>query len=283
MSTPSDVRTYPAGVPCWIDTEQPEPAATCAFYSELFGWTFDQVTPPDAPESYAIASLDGLAVAAVASSTGRPVAWNTYIAADDVDAVAARVTELGGRVLSEPANVGPEGGAGRFAVCADAEDATFRLWHARARLGSQLVNRPGAWNFSHLCTRDLDRARTFYEPLLGWEYSEMPGDTRMWRVPGYGDHLAATVDPEIHARQAGAPDGFADVVAGAELAGEGEGPRWKVVFSVADRDEAAAAAERLGAAVLGSRDTMWTREADFRDPQGAALTVSQFAPPPEFT
>jgi len=50
------------------------------------------------------------------------------------------------------------------------------------------------------------------------------------------------------------------------------------VFSVADGDKAAARAERLGAQVLDRRDTLWTREADLGDPQGAARTVSQFAP-----
>jgi hypothetical protein len=111
----------------------------------------------------------------------------------------------------------------------------------------------------------------------------MPGGVETWRVQGYGDHLAATSDPEIYARQAGAPEGFADVVAGAERIDDVSTPRWKVVFSVADRDRTAAAAERLGAEVLAARDTMWTREADLRDPQGTELTVSQFAPPAEYS
>ena len=35
MSTRED---YPAGVPCWVDTNQPDPADTARFYSGLFGW-----------------------------------------------------------------------------------------------------------------------------------------------------------------------------------------------------------------------------------------------------
>ena len=111
----------------------------------------------------------------------------------------------------------------------------------------------------------------------------MPGAARMWQVPGYGEHLAATVDPEIHARQANAPEGFADVIAGAESVGGGAAARWKVVFSVADRDELISTAGHLGAKVLDSRDTVWTREADLRHPQGAELTVSQFAPPADYS
>jgi predicted enzyme related to lactoylglutathione lyase len=31
---------YPPGVPCWIDTSQPDPAAAIEFYGSLFGWEF---------------------------------------------------------------------------------------------------------------------------------------------------------------------------------------------------------------------------------------------------
>lgn len=31
-------RTYPQGVPCWIDTEQPDVAVTAEFYDGFFGW-----------------------------------------------------------------------------------------------------------------------------------------------------------------------------------------------------------------------------------------------------
>jgi hypothetical protein len=35
---------YPAGVPCWVDTEQPDPVAATEFYGPLFGWDFDERT-----------------------------------------------------------------------------------------------------------------------------------------------------------------------------------------------------------------------------------------------
>jgi predicted enzyme related to lactoylglutathione lyase len=33
---------YPPGVPCWIDTSQPDPAAATEFYGSLFGWDFEE-------------------------------------------------------------------------------------------------------------------------------------------------------------------------------------------------------------------------------------------------
>jgi predicted enzyme related to lactoylglutathione lyase len=42
-------RTYPHGVPSWVDTEQPDPDAARRFYAELFGWTLTEAMPPGAP------------------------------------------------------------------------------------------------------------------------------------------------------------------------------------------------------------------------------------------
>ena len=106
------------------------------------------------------------------------------------------------------------------------------------------------------------------------------GFATMVRSPGYGDHLEATVDPEIRARQVavGAPAGFEDVVASA-------GPptpaphRTGVSFPVADRDRAADLTAELGAEVLSTEDSMWTRTALIRDPAGAVLSLTRFTPP----
>ncbi|MDX6584889.1 MAG: uncharacterized protein QOI10_4073, partial [Solirubrobacterales bacterium] len=40
---------YIPGVPCWVDTTQPDPAAAAAFYGDLFGWETEDVMPPESP------------------------------------------------------------------------------------------------------------------------------------------------------------------------------------------------------------------------------------------
>jgi uncharacterized protein len=266
----TEQRTYPDGVPCWVDTEQPDTDAARAFYGGLFGWTFSNAVPAAAPGSYFIATLDGQDVAAIGPGGDATPAWNTYVAVTDADRTAARVSELGGTVPTGPEDAGP---GGRAATCADPQGATFRLWQPRRRLGAQLANAPGAWNFSDLSTSDTEGAKSFYGGLFGWEAD----GSGLWRRPGYGDHLESTVDPDIRTRQAQAPPGFADAVA---WLGAGSGPaRWRVTFAVADRDESVARAERLGASVVGTPvDDEWSRTAVVRDPQGAELTLSQFAP-----
>ena len=59
-------RTYPQGVPCWVDTAQPDVEAATEFYGGIFGWTFEDAMPPGAPGRYAITKLDGQDVGAIA-------------------------------------------------------------------------------------------------------------------------------------------------------------------------------------------------------------------------
>ena len=40
---------YIPGVPCWVDTGQPDPVAAVDFYRGLFGWEFEDVMPPTRP------------------------------------------------------------------------------------------------------------------------------------------------------------------------------------------------------------------------------------------
>ncbi len=121
------------------------------------------------------------------------------------------------------------------------------------------------------------RPRGFYTAAFGWRVVDLGFGTAI-QVPGYGDHLEATVDPDIRSRQGSAPEGFEDVIGGVVPVEEGESPHWHVTFTVADRDDSVASVERLGGSVLSSYENEWVRAAVVRDPQGADFTVSQFAP-----
>ena len=222
--------------------------------------------------------LGGKDVAAIGpAESGAGAEWNTYIAVDDADAAAASVHAAGGTTILDPVDAGP---GGRLAGCADPRGARFRLWQPRRRLGAQVVNAPGSWNFSDLHTSDPGAAVEFYAPLFGWEFNDV-GFATMIRRPGYGNHLEATVDPGIRDRQAGvtAPPGFEDAIAWLVPLADRTADRWHVSFTVASRDESATLAEKLGARVVSSEDTEWTKTALVRDPQGAVFTLSQFTPP----
>lgn len=55
-----------------------------------------------------------------------PAHWMVYFAVDDVDAVAARVTELGGSVSVPPTDIA----VGRFAIVGDSQGGTFTIFQA---------------------------------------------------------------------------------------------------------------------------------------------------------
>ena len=282
---------YPAGVPCWVDTSQPDPEAATRFYGPLFGWEFEDRMPPDAPGHFFAASLNGGEVAAVGSvPEGTPplATWNTYVAVDSADETAAAAKAAGGTVLSEPFDVFA---AGRMAVLADPSGAVFSVWQAGEHRGAELVNAPGTWNFSDLNTRDVAGAKAFYGAVFGWRAVDVDfggeiGSGTMWTLPGYGDELEK-IDPGIKQRHKDfeAPEGFTDAVAwlndmtqGGQF-GDDVAPHWSISFAVDGTDEVAAHAEELGGTVLVPPfDAGPTRIAVIRDPQGAVFSIATFSP-----
>lgn len=273
---------YMPGVPCWIDTSQPDPEAATAFYGSLFGWEFENVLPPESGAKYFIARLRGLDAAAVGSPPegGPPMAlWNTYVWVEDARETAAKVRDAGGQVITEPFEVMD---SGTMAVFADPEGAAICVWQANQHKGAQVVNEHGAINFNGLNTRDPESAKAFYRSVFGWETLSL-GEAEMWLLPGYGDHLEQS-DPGIRARMAetGAPDGFVDVVATLNPLGDDQPDvpaHWTVTFGVDDADQTAAKAEELGGQVLlPPLDAPWVRMTVISDPGGATFVASQFVP-----
>ena len=280
---------YPAGVPCWVDTAQPDPEAAVSFYSGLFGWEFEDRMPADSPGRYFVAQLRGRDVAAVGSQPeGLPATpvWNTYVWVDSADEATTKAKDAGGRVLVEPFDVLD---AGRMAMLADPEGAAFCVWQAKEHKGAQLVNEPGTWNFSELNTRDPDGAEAFYGALFGWElqtFDAGEGAFSFWRLSGYGDHLAER-DPDLRRRQEAdsAPEGFEDAVAAlVPIAGdsspEDTPAHWSITFAVDDADAVADTAAKLGGKVLAPPfDAPYVRMTVVSDPQGAVFTASWYMPP----
>jgi len=107
---------YLPGVPCWVDTNQPDPDAAAEFYGGLFGWEFENVIPEAVPGKYFLARIRGLEVGGIGSTPeGAPhaVDWNTYIRVENADETAAKVRDVGGVVIADPFDVAD---AGRMAV-----------------------------------------------------------------------------------------------------------------------------------------------------------------------
>jgi uncharacterized protein len=271
---------YIPGVPCWVDTSQPDPEAAVDFYSGLFGWEFENVLPADSPGKYFLARLRGGDVAAVGSIPEAlpPVAtWNTYVWVESADDTAAKVRHAGGSVLMEPFDVMD---SGRMAVFADREGAAYCVWQAKEHKGARIVNEPVSLTFNGLNTRDSDRAKAFYGAVFGWTTLALDG-AEMWTLAGYGDYLERD-NPGLRKQiaEVGGPTGFEDVVASINpIPGDQPDtpPHWSVTFSVEDTDATAAKAIELGGKlIVPPFDAPWSRLTIISDPQGATFIASKF-------
>jgi uncharacterized protein len=274
---------YIPGVPCWVDTSQPDPEAAVDFYSGLFGWECEDVMPAGSEGKYFIARIRGGNVAAVGSipEAAPPAAmWNTYVWVESADETASKVRDSGGGVVMEPFDVMD---AGRMAVFTDPEGAAFCVWQAKENKGARIVNEHGSLNFNDLHTRDAESAKSFYGSVFGWRTLELEGGFQMWTLPGYGDYLERD-NPDLRKQmaEAGAPKGFEDVVASLIPIADDQPdapPHWGVTFAVDDADAIADKATELGGkVVVAPFDAPWVRTTVIADPQGATFTASKFVP-----
>jgi predicted enzyme related to lactoylglutathione lyase len=266
----SERNGYEPGVPCWIDTWQPDAEAAVAFYTEIFGWETEDTMPPGIPGKHFMCRRRGRDVAAIASrpEAAPPVtAWTTYVWVESAEDTAARATDAGGSIVMEPFDSLDDG---RIALVADPAGAVLGVWQPGAHRGAQLVNEPGAWSMSQLSTSDPEGAKAFYGAVFGWEtdtFDMGEGEITMWRVPGYvGGEPAQPVSREVVAVMA--PSGDPQ-----------EAPQWSVGFWVDDVDATAAKAAELGGKeVMAPFDTAVGRTAVLADPQGAMFSVSKTQP-----
>jgi predicted enzyme related to lactoylglutathione lyase len=274
---------YIPGVPCWVDTSQPDPEAAVDFYRGVFGWEFEDVMPPEAEQKYFIARLNGCDAAAVGPipESGPPMAmWNTYVWVDNADDTASKVRAAGGRVAMEPFDVMD---AGRMAVFTDPEGAAFCVWQAKQHKGAQIVNEAGSLNFNGLNTRDPAGAKSFYNSVFGWRTLTVDSGIEMWTLPGYGDYLERG-SPGLRKQiaEVGAVPGFEDVVASINQIPDEQADTpayWSVTFATDDADATAQKATECGGkVVVPPFDAPWVRMTVIADPQGAIFIANKFVP-----
>jgi predicted enzyme related to lactoylglutathione lyase len=168
-----------------------------------------------------------------------------------------------------------------MAVFTDPEGAAFCVWQATDFKGAQVVNDPGSLNFNGLHIRDVERAKSFYGSVFGWETLRLEGGAELWTLPGYGDDLERD-DPSLRKRVAevGGPAGFEDVVASINPIADDQHDvpaHWSVTFAVDDADATAKKATELGGKVaVPPFDAPWVRMTILTDPQGATFIASKF-------
>ncbi len=245
---------WPAGTPCWIDLGVSDVARARAFYGGLFGWQIEE-GPPEAG-GYSMCMLDGRAVAGIGpkmSPDDDPSAWTTYLATDDADETARKISEAGGRLAAEPFDVMD---VGRMAVAEDPGGAAFGIWQSRLHTGIGLANVPGALIWNENMSRGYDRNKDFYRAVFGYDYGDMSS----------ADFKYSTLD--LAGNTVG---GIGEI--GADFPAEVPS-HWMTYFGVQDADATAAQVTELGGSVMRPPwDTPYGRMAILSDNQGAVFAI----------
>ena len=251
---PSATPTYAPGTPLWIDHTSPDVVAAARFYGQLFGWEAED--QGEEAGHYTMFRHKGKMVAATTPpmSPGSPSVWSTYVATNNVEETAKKVSDAGGQVMVPPFQVMD---AGSMAVFVDPAGAVFCAWQPGTHKGAELVNEPVSFSWCELNTRDMNAAKTFYPKVFGWVPKSNP-------MPGGGEY----VEWELNGRS----------IAGGQQMGSNFPPgvpsHWLVYFSVSNTDETVKKAQELGGNVMAPPfDIPQGRMAVITDPFGAAFAV----------
>ncbi|WP_179017941.1 VOC family protein [Paenarthrobacter nitroguajacolicus] len=171
MST--KISSWPAATPMWVDLGVDNLAAAKSFYTDLFGWEF-VAGGQDAGE-YLLAHLGGRAVAGVGpkQAPGMPTVWTTFLASDNVDLTARKISAAGGEMIALPFDVME---SGRMALAVDTVGAAFGIWQAGTHIGAERVNEHGSLCWNELHTRDFTAARSFYSEVFDVSYQDASED-----------------------------------------------------------------------------------------------------------
>jgi predicted enzyme related to lactoylglutathione lyase len=159
----------------WYELMATDAPAAETFYKKVVGWTSQDVSQPGMKYTALVAGdapVAGLmTLPKEACDAGARPGWTGYIAVDDVDAYAGRVTKAGGAVHVPPTDI-PN--VGRFAMVADPQGVVFSLFKPSQDMTRPAADpaKPGIVGWHELLAVDGEKAFAFYSSLFGWTKAE---------------------------------------------------------------------------------------------------------------
>jgi predicted enzyme related to lactoylglutathione lyase len=250
------IESYAPGSFCWAELATTDTAAAKHFYGDMFGWTAVDIPMPEG--TYTILQSGGHDAAAVCPvRPGVPANWGVYFSVASADATAAQIEPCGGKLLAGPFDAMD---AGRMAVGQDPQGAVFSLWQAKRHIGATHGGPLGQVVWPELATSDPAGAAGFYTRLFGWKTKPETGVAEAQ----YTEWL-----------NGGASMGGLLPMKGDQW--KGVPPHWMIYITVADCEERAAHAGKLGGKVCVPPTDIPNvgRFSVITDPQGAAFSLIQ--------
>jgi len=118
----------------WTDLMTTDTDGAKAFYSALFGWTYNE-RPTDMGTPYIMCLKDDAEVAGMGlkGDNPGPPAWNSYMRVDDIHHATELASTEGATLLMAPMQVME---AGHMSIVQDPTGAIFCLWEANEHTGA---------------------------------------------------------------------------------------------------------------------------------------------------
>ena len=243
------------GVFVWNELMTTDPEAAAAFYRAVAGW---ETKPWGHHVAYTLCVAPAGPVAGImalpddARAAGAPPSWLAYVGTPDLDATLVQATGLGARVLKGATQIE---GAGRFAVLADPQGASFGIY-TPLQSAPQPAVAAGQFVWHELTSDDVEASLGFYRALFGWEEMQRMDMGAMGPYVIFGSD--GVQRGGMYRRPPGQPGGAG----------------WLAYAHVASAEWATAAAVAAGARILhGPADVPGGRITMLVDPQGAPFAV----------
>jgi predicted enzyme related to lactoylglutathione lyase len=240
----------------WYELLTTDVAAASAFYREVVGWSAKDAST--AAFSYSIFTADTVEVGGLMNlppegrRMGAAPRWIGYVAVDDIDATAERLTQLGGRIYVPPT----DSNIGRVSILIDPQTAALGMVGGLRRGGSvDAPDAPGLIGWHELLATDAVKAFAFYRALFDWQASATEKDPQDFYQPF-----------AVDGRTIG---GVFNKLPRAPV------PFWLYYFNVADMDTATAAVRAGGGKVVHGPFELTPGHWITRciDPQGAMFAL----------
>lgn len=255
-----EIQSHTPGAFCWAEVGTVDTKKTKSFYSELFGWKYED-KPAGEFGVYSMCKSQGKDLAGLYEmppellKSGIPPHWMSYVAVANADAACEKIKQHGGKVQQGPFDVMD---VGRMAICQDPTGATFSIWQAKAHKGATIMGENGTPCWFELSTKGLDKAEKFYKDVFGWSV-KAGGDYREISAPGAPMPQGGMM--ELTPQHGPVP------------------PHWMIYFTVNDCDGDAQRVKNLGGKVVVPPMDIPNvgRFSVLADPAGATFAIIKLA------
>lgn len=244
------------GQPVWIDYTCHDFESTTKFYTEIFGWKFEDQGPDFG--HYNMITKEGAAVGGAMRAVNMdgtpnpmiPAMWTTYLHTNDIANTYAAALTAGAAPIAEPMSVGP---LGQMAVITDPTGAGVGMWQPGEFTGFDTPLTPGTPVWFELMTLNYPVAQEFYRTVFSFDIVAMEG-----------------FPYSTHGTEKNAVAGICDASEWTQVS------FWRDYINVEDTDATATRVAELGGKVLaGPEDSPYGRIATVTDPEGATFQLQQ--------